>query len=195
MTRGILLVRHGNTTYDTKVDALLNPPLNDEGVQRVKRTVEFLRQSDYQFNRIISSPLQRTLKVAEMISAGNTKVIPNNAALPWNLGDLMGKEGSLVGPKLEYLKNYPDIKAPHGEAYRTFYNRWSEFLSRLMNYSELKDVTLVVVTHSRNINALQSIIDGNPVGDVQEVTPEASVTFLANNGVSNWTYKIIWDGK
>jgi len=189
-----LLVRHGNTTYDTKVDALLDPPLDREGIERVERTIKFLDQSPYDFKRIISSPLQRALLLAQMVSRGRKQVTTNNAALPWNLGDLMGKEGALVGPKLEYLKNYPDIRAPHGESYRTFYNRWSEFLHRLMTYSEVKGETLMVTTHSRNINALQSIIGGNPVGDVQETAPEASVTFLATNGVS-WDFNIVWDGQ
>lgn len=195
MRRGIFLIRHSNTTFDTKVDALLDPPLDEEGVERFKRTVEFLDKSGYEFSRIVSSPLQRALRVAEMISRGNIKVTTNNAALPWNLGDLMGKEGKMVADKLDYLKNYPDIKAPHGESYRTFYTRWTEFLQVLMTYVENKDEPIAVTTHSRNINALQSFIGGNPVGDVEETAPVASVTLLANNGVSNWEYNIIWDGR
>lgn len=192
--RGIFLIRHGNTTYDDKVDALLNPPLSREGVERVTRTIEFLRQGDYEFKRIISSPLQRALKVAELLSDGNIRVTTNNAVLPWNLGDLMGKMATVVASKLDYLKAYPDIRAPHGESYRTFYLRWEEFLRRLMAYHETTGDSIVVTTHSRNINALQSIIGGKSVGDVEEVAPEASVTLLAVNGVNNWDYNLIWDG-
>jgi broad specificity phosphatase PhoE len=192
--RGIYFIRHGNTTYDTKVDALLNPPLNREGVERVKRTVKFMRESGALYDRIISSPLQRALRVAELLSDGQIKVTTNNACLPWNLGQLMGKEGNLVADKLEYLKEYPDIRAPRGESYRTFYNRWNAFVHQLMDYVETKDEGVVVTTHSRNINALQSIIRGNPVGDVEETTPEASVTLLAQNGVGDWSYSVIWDG-
>jgi broad specificity phosphatase PhoE len=193
--RGIYLVRHGNTTYDTKVDALLNPPLDREGTERVQRTVEFLDHEDIRSKRILSSPLQRALMVADMISRGNSKVTTHNEALPWNLGDIMGKEISIVKDKLQYLKDYPEMKAPHGESYRTFYNRWSAFLERVMAYVEAKQEDIIITTHSRNINALQSIIGGNPVGDVEEVAPEASVTFLAINGVSDWGFKLIWDGK
>ena len=189
------MVRHGNTTFDEKVDALLDPPLDEEGIERTKRTVEFLDKGPYQFSRIVSSPLQRTLKVAEMIAQGNKRVTTNNAALPWNLGDIMGKQASVVRDKLQYLHNYPDIKAPHGESYRTFYNRWSEFLHRLMDYTDAKDEMVMVATHSRNINALQSIIGGAPIGDVQEdATPNDSITLLANNGVS-WDYSLVWDGR
>jgi broad specificity phosphatase PhoE len=193
--RGVLLVRHGNTTFDKKVDALLDPPLDEEGIERTKRTVDFLDKSGYQFSRIVSSPLQRTLRVAEMISQGNKRVTVNNAALPWNLGDLMGKQASAVHDKIQYLHNYPDIKAPHGESYRTFYNRWAEFLYRLMDYTEAKDEMIMVATHSRNIDALQSIIGGAPVGDIKEEAPNDSVTLLANNVVSNWTFDLIWDGR
>jgi broad specificity phosphatase PhoE len=188
------LIRHGNTTYDTKVDALLNPPLDREGVERIERTVKFLEKENLRFSRIISSPLQRALRVAEMISHGDTRVTTNNGALPWNLGDLMGKEARQVKDKMEYLKNYPDIKAPHGESYRRFYLRWQDFLQKVMAYVEAKDEAVCITTHSRNINALQSIIGGNPVGDVQEITPEASVTFLAKTGL-DWKYIMIWDGR
>jgi broad specificity phosphatase PhoE len=193
--RGIYLIRHGNTTYDTKVDALLNPPLNRDGVERIERTVKFLDREQLRFKRILSSPLQRALRVAEMISRGNTKVTTNNAILPWNLGDLMGKEGKAVATKLDYLKNYPDIKAPHGESYRTFYLRWTGFLQTLMDFVEAHpDEAICITTHSRNINALQSLIDGNPIGDVLESTPEASVTLLAQTGL-DWKYNVIWDGR
>src|SRR5271170_6438820 len=129
--RGIYLVRHGNTTYDKKVDALLDPPMDQDGVERIKRTAKFLHGTS--FRRAISSPLQRALKSGELISGGRLRVTPNNAALPWNLGDLMGKVNTEVKDKLEYLKNYPDIKAPHGESYRTFYLRWTGFLRKLMD--------------------------------------------------------------
>lgn len=194
--RGIFLIRHSNTTYDDKVDALLNPPLDEEGTERMKRTIEFMDREVIQPDRIVSSPLQRALMVAEMISRGRTRVTTHNEALPWNLGDIMGKTNAMVKTKIEYLLDYPDTKAPHGESYRTFYLRWSGFLAKLMAYAEAKpDDTLVVTTHSRNINALQEIIGGAPIGDVKETTPEASITLLAKNGVSDWSYKQIWDGK
>lgn len=194
--RGILLIRHSNTTFDKKVDALLNPPLDEEGIERLKRTIEFLDRSKFEINRIISSPLQRALRTAEMISRGNAKITVHNGALPWNLGDLMGQPNSRVDKRIHLLEDYPDLKAPHGESYRTFYNRWSEFLRKVMAYSQTKpDEHVAIATHSRNINALQEIIGGAPVGSVKETTPEASVTLLADNGVGNWDYKLIWDGK
>jgi broad specificity phosphatase PhoE len=193
--RGILLVRHGNTTFDDKVDALLDPPIDEEGMERITRTVKFMHEEDFGIKRVISSPLQRTLRLALKIADNNLRVTTNNAALPWNLGDLMGKLTKVVQPKIDYLENYPDIKAPHGESYRTFYNRWSEFLRRLMTYFEVHpDESLVVVTHSRNIDAIESIVGDAPVGDVTPISPEASVTLLAKNGVS-WTYSQIWNGK
>lgn len=192
----ILLVRHGNTEYDHKIDALLNPPLNHEGVERIRRTVAFLDDSGYKPSRIISSPLQRALKVAEMISRGNKRVTVSNACLPWNLGDLMGKVGKEFEPQVKMLENFPDMKAPHGESYRKFYLRWESFLWKLMAHNEVyPEDTILITTHSRNINALQEVIDGNPVGDVTERASEGSVTLLAQTGSGDWSYKQIWDGK
>jgi broad specificity phosphatase PhoE len=190
-----LLIRHGNTTFDDKVDALLDPPLNEEGNARIRRTVAFLKAGDYPIDRIVSSPRQRALKVAELLSNGNAKVTTNNACLPWNLGDLMGKANHQVHSTIEYLKDYPDLKAPHGESYRSFYLRWEEFLRRLMTYAEGIQKFVVVTTHSRNIDSLQEIIGGKPIGDFEPLTPEASVTLLAKNGVSDWSYNLIWEGK
>lgn len=189
----ILLLRHGNTTYDAKVDALLDPPLTFEGVERIKRSAEFLK--DHKLDRIVSSPLQRAMKAAELVSCGNLTVIPDNRCLPWNLGDFMGKLGKAVDSKIQLYEDYPDLKVPHGESYRRFYDRWTGFLEKLMAYVEAKNETVLVVTHSRNINALQSFINGNPIGDVTEVTPEASVTLLAKTGSGVWSYKQIWEGK
>lgn len=192
----ILLVRHSNTTFDDKVDALLNPPLDEEGIERLRRTIKFLDSLEYKFERIVSSPLQRSLRTAEEISRGNVRITPANGCLPWNLGDLMGQPSAKVQSKIEYLENYPDIKAPHGESYRSFYDRWEGFLRKLMAYSEAhSEAPLVVSTHSRNIDALQEIIGGAPIGDVKELTPNASVTLLAQTGSGDWEYKLIWDGK
>jgi len=195
MTPTILLVRHSNTTYDKKVDALLDPPLDEEGIERLKRTAKFLHDGAFRYSRILSSPLQRALKTASTIDGVHAQVTTHNGLLPWNLGDLMGKSNNIVRAEIDRLKNYPDLKAPHGESYRTFYERWSGFLHKIMQYAEAKsDQAVLLTTHSRNIDALQSIIDGAPVGDVQELAPEASVTLLAKNGVS-WSHKIIWEGR
>ena len=105
----------------------------------------------------------------------------------------MGKTSALAHPEIERLKEYPDLKAPHGESYRSFYNRWEEFLARLMHYSTLVDKYVVVTTHSRNIDSLQEIIGGKSLGDFAPLTPEASVTLLSKD--EDWSYKLVWDGK
>jgi broad specificity phosphatase PhoE len=195
MPATILLIRHGNTTFDAKVDALLDPPLNEEGTERIKRTIEFLDSKGWTYDRIVSSPRQRALKVAEMLSRGNTRVTTSNGCLPWNLGDLMGKANKLAHPVIEQLKDSPDLRAPHGESYRSFYNRWEQFLGRLMHYATRVDKPLVVTSHSRNIDALQEIIGGAAIGDFKPLTPEASVTSLEQNEGGDWSYQMIWDGK
>lgn len=190
----ILLVRHGNTTYDKKVDAMLDPPMDDDGVQKLKRTKDFLCDSGYNYPRIVSSPLQRTMLAAHIIANGNHQITPNIAALPWHLGDLQGKLNTLVGPDIDHLLEFPEMRAPHGESYQTFFTRWTNFLSKIMQYSETKREDIVVTTHSRNINALQEFIDGAPLGHVTETTPEASVTLLDRNEYGEWFYDKIWQG-
>lgn len=162
----------------------------------MERTIKFLDEHQFPIKRIVSSPLQRALRVAEMISRGNIQVTTFNGLLPWNLGDLQGKTNKLVKDSIQRLLDYPDLKAPHGESYRTFYNRWSGVLAKFMQYAIAKpDEVLLLTTHSRNINALQEIIDGEPIGDVKEITPEASVTLLAQTGLGDWSHDLIWEGK
>jgi len=185
----ILLIRHANTTYDTKVDAVLNPPLKYEGIKRIERTIDFLRKQEIPLDRIISSPLQRSLRVADMLSAGNLKVYPNNGLLPWNLGDLMGKETKDVQPVIDHLTEYPDIRAPHGESRNSFLNRWLVTFQKMLDYATYNtEKVLVGVTHSRNIDSIQELIGG----EVTEVT-EGSITRIWQED-GNWKHEIIWEG-
>ena|ERR1700723_2134787 len=193
--QGILLIRHGNTTFDDKVDGFLDPPLNHEGFERIRRTIKFLDSKGWTYDRIVSSPRQRALRAAEMLSRGRTLVTTSNYCLPWNLGDLMGKTSKVATPFIEQLKDFPDVNAPHGESYRAFYNRWEEFLGRVMYYAMRVDNPVVITCHSRNIDALQEIIGGASIGDFKPLTPEASVTQLSPDENGVWSYQLIWNGK
>lgn len=196
MNPTLLLIRHSNTAYDKKVDALLDPPLSVEGTKRIKRTIEFLHASSYKPQRLLSSPRQRALRAAEMFANGKIKLTTHNEALPWNLGDLQGKANKEVDPVIALLEEFPDLCAPHGESYRTFHNRWEEFLSRVMQYVEIKsEAPIFIFTHSRNINDTRAIIDSSPVGTVQDWTPEASVTLVSKDEGGEWHYELIWEGK
>jgi broad specificity phosphatase PhoE len=192
----ILLIRHSNTTYDKKVDALLDPPLDEEGMERLRRTIAFLDASPYKPERIVSSPLQRAVKVAAMISRGNAQVTTHNEALPWNLGDYMGKLSATVEPFIQQLQDYPDLKAPHGESYRTFFNRWEAFLGRVMQYAQARPASpIFITTHSRNIDALSAILGQVSIGEIPIQAPEASVTLLSKSEDGDWIFDRIWDGK
>lgn len=194
--RGILLVRHGNTTWDDRVDAILNPPLDIDGVKKVERTAQFIKDNGLSPTRVIVSPLQRTMRTAQIIAGQNFRVLADNKVLPWNLGDLMGKKTSTVEADIDQLLANPNRRAPHGESYMAFYDRWTKRLAEIQEFALAHpEEQVMIVTHSRNINSLQEYIDGNPIGDVIEVTPEASVTFLAKTGSGAWDYYRIWDGK
>jgi broad specificity phosphatase PhoE len=191
----ILLIRHGNTTYDDKVDALLDPPLTKEGVDRLERTGKFLQEKGILFSRIISSPLQRTVKAASILGHG-AKITTHQCALPWHLGDLMGKLNKEVDPDIHYLEEFPYIAAPHGESYAKFYSRWTWLLGQVMEYSSANpDKIIGILTHSRNIDALQEVIGGADLGHVKAATPEASVTLLSQDEAGDWSYRMIWEGK
>jgi broad specificity phosphatase PhoE len=192
----ILLVRHGNTTYDTKVDAILDPPLDFDGVERIKRTVRFILDTNLPFHRILTSPKQRAKMAAEMLAKHHGKVTVNVAARPWDLGRYMGREEEEVHDKIKMLEELPDIKAPEGESYREFYKRWSDLVIRMQQYViRDPDQVLILFTHSRNINLIPTIIEWKDLGPTPAVTPEGSVTKLyIPHGSGSWETEIIWEG-
>lgn len=171
MTPTFLLVRHGTTELnDPKNERLRgfsDVPLSKEGKDVIEGTRDYIRFAKFPIQRVITSPLQRAVMTASIIADNVAEVIPNNSLHPWDLGDLSGRLLKEILKDLDRLQEYPDLKAPHGESYRTFFDRWTSAVKRMQTYAEAHtDEILLGVVHSRNILALASIIGDHPIGDV-----------------------------
>ena len=63
----IYIVRHGETDWNVlgKLQGSKDIPLNEKGIEQAKELREILK--DVKFDIVFASPLQRTLKTAEII--------------------------------------------------------------------------------------------------------------------------------
>lgn len=198
----LLLVRHGRTELNDpaneKIRGYSDVPISFDGKEGVEEAAKFIADMQLPIHRIITSPLQRCVMTSSILSeaVGGAKLYPNQGLLPWNLGRLMGQPVKEVAPQMDKLQEFSDIKAPEGESYRDFYNRWSNALDLMMYYAQAHtDEVLVGVIHSRNMLALPSILGDRNIGDVPVKGgpgPE-SVVQVSDDDEGNWTYNVIWD--
>lgn len=199
MNPTVFLIRHGKTELNDpaneKIRGYSDIPLSSEGKIEVEHTRKFLEDSKFPIKRILASPLQRGMLTAEIVANSHARVFPNQGLLPWNLGELTAKPISEAATRMDYLQEYPDLKAPKGESYRAFYDRWTLALHKMLAFAETEpDQILVGVVHSRNLLALPSILEDRPIGDVPVKggpTP-ASVTQISKDA-DEWKIKVIWE--
>ena len=77
-----------------------------------------------------------------------------------------------------YVEHAPTIPIKDGESYEIFYNRWKEFLERLLiaTHKIPNDTNLCCVTHSRNIHCLHHILShGKAPIHFEDVLPPAGI--------------------
>ncbi len=168
----LYIVRHSITALNsdiTKGDSAerirgwLDVPLSKDGWEIAKKTAEDLENKG--IIKIYTSDLIRAEETAEVISSATGAPVEATELLrPWNLGILQGKDykkGIKVMKK--YVEDADDV-VKGGESYNNFYGRWKYALTKLLSAaSKLKpDMSLCVVTHSRNIYCLENILsDGD----------------------------------
>lgn len=202
MTPTLILVRHAATSLnDPSTEAIRGHsdiPISNEGVEYLRQTAIFLRDQKFPIRTILSSPLQRAMMTADIIAQEvKAKIVPSRALTPWDLGNMTGKSLKEVAPKMDYYQEYPDLEVPNGESYRTFYNRWTDGLDRMLQFAEAHvDEVLVGVVHSRNLLSLPSILGRKPIGDVPvKGGPEpGSVTRITKED-GDWKPEVIFEQK
>ncbi len=80
-SRSFLCVRHGVTDWNRqgRFQGLTDIPLNDEGISQAKAAARQLR--DVRLDYVVSSPLIRAVKTAEIIAAASGKSVTVDAGL------------------------------------------------------------------------------------------------------------------
>jgi broad specificity phosphatase PhoE len=171
-----LIQRHGSTTLneDNKFRARMDPPLDDQGIKQAQDAAENLRELGVKPERIVSSPMLRTVQTADVFAEEfDLDVEQDRSLISWNLGFLSGKDRDAYQPILEMYVDNPKLTIPDGEPLEALEERTFEYFDK-----ELKKEKLTIyVSHNSNIVTLESLIAGDKVG-----RPESSETSVQPGG-------------
>lgn len=154
----LLVVRHGQSVADVenKFEGRADFELTPLGIEQATRSAQFINKY-YKPNLIISSPLKRARKTAEIISeACEIEVFIDEEIMEWNNGLLAGL------PREEGMKRYPPPaggRKPHDiyaetESFIQFRARAETFLSKLLDQNAEEDKRICIVSHGGFINML-----------------------------------------
>jgi phosphoserine phosphatase len=153
----IYLVRHGQTSWNQnqRLQGLRDIPLNCEGIRQSHRLAEWYQKA--RLGRIVSSPLVRARRTAQILTKGSTRVTIIDDRLreidhgPWTGLRLEAIQHSFPND-FETWSFYPEkLRMSGGESLTMVYRRCSEVLLDLITTSCDEDI--VVVSHGV-VNAL-----------------------------------------
>ena len=155
----LYVIRHSKTDWnlENKIQGRADIPLNHLGIQEANLIKEALNQT--KFYEIISSPLIRAKKTAEIISNHQIPVVTDARIIERDFGEFEGlhKEDFDCSSFWNYSLNCQYAKA---ESVQKLLNRVYNFLDEYKEIYEKKDV--LVVTHAGVIPAICSYFKGIP---------------------------------
>ena len=167
----IYFVRHGETPDDVDpnaetISSWSNVMLTPKGRSEAAATAKMLGGKGVA--EIYSSDLDRTMQTAEAISKKiGVKVTPERGLRGWNVGAYTGmsantklKNGRTISEQLTWLEQHPNIKPPGGDSWRETDARLNDAILHCVQRAEMLGKPIVVVTHSRVINALPTLSRG-----------------------------------
>lgn len=169
--RKITLVRHGITDWNKKFryQGISDIPLSAEGEEQAKKAA--LRLSSERISRIISSPLKRTMKTAEIIA----KTIGSHTIEAWDeLTEVdFGEWEGLTVPQIKekfgeetfakWRASQVDVTPTNGEDADKIYKRSEACVARIL---ALKEEHIVVVGHGALFRTMLLPLIGVPRGNV-----------------------------
>ena len=169
--RKITLVRHGITEWNKKFryQGITDVPLSPEGEEQAKKAA--LRLSCESVDRVISSPLGRSMKTAAIIA----ETIGKNAVERWDelrevdFGDWEGLTVPQIKDKFgedlfeRWKSSQVDVTATNGEEADLVYKRAEACAARIL---ALKDEHVVVVGHGALFRMLLLPLINVPRGNV-----------------------------
>ena len=187
----IFCVRHGQTALDDlhRSDGWLDLPLNDEGRKNVVVTLaKYLKKVP--ITCIYTSPLKRTTETAEIMKSGITsdpKIEEVEDIKTWNLGSMAGDPKKPNKKVVKDLVANPSKKAPDGESYDEFTERFDAWMKKLEGESK-DDGPFLVVLSGSNCRRLSEVL----LGDRQDLDmDEAGLFVLQPDDDGKWVAKVM----
>lgn len=164
----LVLVRHGETDWNKsgRFQGQCDIGLNSRGMAQAKETARAV--VSYEHSAVYSSPLRRTMQVAEEISRiGGSPVVGVAGFQELDLGDLDGVTGEeLRSGWPEVLTAWHDDPAgmsmPNGESLAELQERaWSALVE--LEQAHPREEALVIVSHNFAIRTLVCKVLGAPL--------------------------------
>ena len=161
----ITSVRHGQTAYnlERRYAGSIDVPLNEKGIEDAKNAA--IRLTDFDFDVVITSTLQRAFQTAEILVSGrNFQIVQNELCNERNYGKMQGLnyiEVEDINPRITYLKlnnDFHSLNPPGGETFPALRKRakvFSQFIFE--NYS---GSNILLVSSSAFMQQLHGIFHG-----------------------------------
>lgn len=156
----IYMLRHG-LDDETYIGGWSHVSLTNEGIEQVKKTIDFMKKHNICFDKIYSSDIRRALETAQLVSATyQVPIVLNSDLRELDKGLLTGmkkEEAETLYPN--YLKNVGvRVRYPKGESLLDLYIRQKKVLEWIL---ELKDA--LIVTHRGPINMYYFHLNQEPL--------------------------------
>ncbi|MBS4200811.1 histidine phosphatase family protein [Bacillus sp. FJAT-49732] len=170
----ICLIRHGETDWNAlgKLQGRTDIPLNNTGIRQAEECRDFLKNDHW--DAIITSPLQRAKRTAEIINEGlQIPLIEMEEFVERSFGDAEGKT------REENELMYPNRNIPNQEEKFALNERVMAGIENINRQYVNKKVLLVA--HGGVINAILSILSDGEIG--------SGKTRLINACISNINFQ------
>ncbi|MDR1328827.1 MAG: histidine phosphatase family protein [Oscillospiraceae bacterium] len=175
----ICLVRHGETDWNRagKLQGLENIPLNAVGEAQAKSVSEFLAAYG-KWDSIISSPLKRARKTAEIISAKLGIAVRENDLLRER--DYGASSGLTARERKIKFPDGGEMSAAGWEAAESVRGRVVTVLSAITGSGERKNT--IIVAHGGVINSALAYVSNGEMGTGKTKLANACVSVLVCDG-------------
>ncbi|MCR2821257.1 histidine phosphatase family protein [Lederbergia panacisoli] len=170
----ICLIRHGETDWNAlgRLQGRTDIPLNSTGVRQAEECRNFLKND--QWDLIVTSPLQRAKRTAEIINEGlQVELVEMEEFVERSFGDAEGMT------RQEIDSAYPNRDVPNQEERSALNKRVMAGLEKINR--KYGDKKALLVAHGGVINAILSILSDGEIG--------SGKTRLINACISNINFK------
>ena len=151
----LYVIRHGKTDWNlkNKIQGRADIPLNNLGIQEANLTKKLLNQT--KFYKIISSPLIRAKKTAEIISDQKTPIVIDSRIIERDFGLWEGIPFQCVSNWLTEQYILGKFDPPHGETYKHLQDRVYDFVTEMFMLHENKRI--LVVAHATILRMVRDL--------------------------------------
>ena len=168
----IYFLRHGETDYNAsaRMQGQVDIPLNEKGLMQARMAKRYFDEHQIRFDRVISSPLIRAVRTAEIVS-GRTKdqIEIDDRLIELGFGVAEGRNfHEIPDGWRNFIKNPPAYELPEGaEPLDHLFERCKAFLVHLVSDAENGDAdkTVFAATHGAAIRGVIKVIEGRSLAD------------------------------